>query len=71
MTQRLVDLMSQLSAYVGRLQVEKMRFKDGDPELKEIEDALEEVRSNLDWVLSMEPELEESIEGRAHRLMKY
>ena len=60
MTQRLVTLMKQLQTYVDRLQVEQKRYHEGDPELVEIEDALEEIHANLDWILSMEPHLEDN-----------
>lgn len=56
---RLEDLISQLSLYVGRLQVEKLAIDKSSEHIQEIEEALEEVRANLEWCLAFEPELED------------
>ena len=55
----LEDLITQLSGYVGKLQVERTRLKPEDSHYKEIAAALQEVRDNLEWCLTLKPELDE------------
>lgn len=56
---RLEDLVSQLSEYVGELLVEKNNLTEDHPHYKEIDDAIKEIKANLEWCLALKPELEE------------
>ena len=57
---RLEALIQQLTKYVGALQVEESHLRPDDPHYQEIVAALKEVESNLEWCLTLKPELEEN-----------
>jgi hypothetical protein len=53
-------LVLQLSDYIGKLQVQQHKLKPDSVEFKEIKAALQEVRDNLEWCLTLKPELDEN-----------
>lgn len=58
--EELNSLILQLSGYVGALRKGQLGLDANDPHYKEITAALREVRDNIEWCLTLKPELEEN-----------